>query len=205
MVLAGQFMERPALVDAGGVTLEGLYHRGTRDPALLVLAAPGAGGGMDAVVVAELAWAAARAGHASLRFQYRGVGASQGDVDPARAAEDAEASYRHLAETVGPRVAIAAVGGAAEAALAIAAAHAGVVERVVLVAPERPPPRVASPLRVLAVLPEAGAAVDVPALAGALGPLGRVEVVPGADRLFLAGLPRVGKLVVDWLGGSGAG
>ncbi|MGB8932524.1 MAG: alpha/beta hydrolase, partial [Anaeromyxobacteraceae bacterium] len=83
MVVAGQFLERPALIPldpGGGLTLEGLYHRGRRRPSLLVCPDPGAGGGMDAPAVAELAWASARSGHASLRFQHRGRGASQGEV-----------------------------------------------------------------------------------------------------------------------------
>ncbi|HET9551847.1 MAG TPA: alpha/beta hydrolase, partial [Anaeromyxobacteraceae bacterium] len=98
MVLPGQYLERPALVDAGDAVLEGLYHRGRRRPALLVCASPEAGG-MDAPIVAELAWAAARAGHASLRFQHRGLGASQGRVDPARRLDDALAAHAHLVET----------------------------------------------------------------------------------------------------------
>ena len=47
MVLDGQFLERPALVACGELTLEGLYHRGRRGPALLVCP-PLEGGGMDA-------------------------------------------------------------------------------------------------------------------------------------------------------------
>ena len=39
---------------------------------------------MDHVVAAEVAWAAATAGHPTLRFNFRGVGASQGEQgDPA--------------------------------------------------------------------------------------------------------------------------
>ena len=36
MVLRGQFLERPALVRAGEVTLEGLSRRGARAPPLLL-------------------------------------------------------------------------------------------------------------------------------------------------------------------------
>ncbi len=82
MVLPGQFLERPALVDAGGLTLDALYHRGAAPPAIL-LCPPLDAEGMDAPLLAELAWAAARAGHASLRFQHRGRGGSQGAFDPA--------------------------------------------------------------------------------------------------------------------------
>ncbi|BDG01605.1 alpha/beta hydrolase [Anaeromyxobacter oryzae] len=204
MVLDGQYLERPALVDAGGITLEGLYHRGTRRPALLVCPAPGPGGGMDAPAVAELAWAAARAGHPSLRFQHRGVGASTGVPDPGRALDDADAALRHLAETAGPRLAVAALGAAADTALALAAAHRDVVDRVVLVAPERPPPAIAAGLRVLAIVPEVGAAAGAAVLAAALGPGGRVEVIEGADPLFRAGLPRLGRAAVEWISRGGA-
>ena len=96
-MLPGQVLERPALVDAGEVTLEGLSHRGARAPPLLLC--PPEGSGMEAPALAELAWASARAGHASLRFQHRGVGASQGSPDPARRLDDAEAAFRHLRES----------------------------------------------------------------------------------------------------------
>ncbi len=201
MVLAGQYLERPALVAAGDVTLEGLYHRGDRAPPLLLCPPHGAGGGMDAPALAEMAWACARAGHASLRFQHRGVGGSQGAFDPARAIEDAEAALRHLAETAGtPRVAVAGFGAGCETALALALARARPgIARAVLVAPARLPtevPRAA----VLALLPETGAALRTASLEALLFPAGgRVEVVPGADPLFHAGLLLVGRRAVEWI------
>ncbi len=198
MVLRGQVLERPALVACGDVTLEGLAHRGERRPALLVCPAPGPGGGMDAPPAAELAWAAARAGHPSLRFQHRGVGASQGTPDPLRAGEDAEAAYRHLAETAGPRIAIAALGGGAHVALALARAHAD-VRRLVLVAPGALPDLAGVAARVLALVPEEGAALAAADLAAALGAQGRVEVVPRADPLFRAGLPELGRRAAAWI------
>jgi alpha/beta superfamily hydrolase len=198
VVLAGQFLERPALVDAGGgLVLEALYHRGVRRPALLVCPPTGPGGGMDAAPVAELAWAAARAGHASLRFQHRGVGASQGEVDPGREGEDAEAALRHLTETAGPRVAVAALGPGAATALALARAHPE-LERVALVAPAAPLAALPPAARILVVLPEERAA-EADGLVAPLGPRGRVEVVAGADALFRSGLPQVGRAVLDWI------
>lgn len=198
MVLAGQFLERPALVDAGGgLVLEALYHRGARRPALLVCPPTGPGGGMDAAPVAELAWAAARAGHPSLRFQHRGVGASQGEPDPARALEDAEAALAHLAETAGARVALAGLAGGCETALALARVHPE-IERVALVAPPGPLSLPLPPAAILVVLPEERAG-EVAGLAAPLAPRGRAEVVPGADALFRAGLPQLGRLVVAHL------
>src|SRR3989454_11469382 len=75
MVLAGQYLERSVVV--GG--LDALYHRGTREPPCAIAAPhPALGGSMLSPVVAELAWALTRAGHPTLRFDYRGVGASRG-------------------------------------------------------------------------------------------------------------------------------
>lgn len=201
VVLAGQYLERPALVDAGGLVLEALYHRGTRAPALLVCPPTGPGGGMDAAPVAELAWAAARAGHPSLRFQHRGLGASQGVPDPARAPEDAEAALRHLAETAGARVAVAALAGGCATALALARAHPE-VERVALVAPAALPAAPLPRAQVLVVLPEERAG-ELAAMAAAAGARGRAELVAGADALFRSGLPQLGRAVIAWIGARG--
>lgn len=197
MVLAGQFLERPALVDAGGVFLEALYHRGARRPALLVCPPTGTGGGMEAAAVAELAWAAARAGHPSLRFQHRGVGASQGEPDSARALDDAEAALVHLAETAGGRVALAGIAGGCETALALARAHPE-IERIALVAPASPPAAPLPAARVLLLVPEERSP-DVGPLATAVGDRVAVELVPGVDALLRAGLPALGRAVVAFV------
>lgn len=86
MVLPGQYLERPTLIarklsDSSAITLEGLYHRGKAAPAVLICSPhPQLGGSMDSPVVAELAWAVSRSEHASLRFNYQGVGASAGEI-----------------------------------------------------------------------------------------------------------------------------
>jgi alpha/beta superfamily hydrolase len=203
VVVAGQYLERPALIpvgDAGELTLEGLYHRGHRRPSLLVCPDPGPGGGMDAPPVAELAWACARVGHASLRFQHRGRGASQGEPDPTRALEDALAALQHLRETARGRIAVAGVGAGALTALALARLHPE-ISRVVLVAPEGIPACDGIEAAVLALVPELGGAAPGE-LSAALGSSGRSEVIAGADARFLAGLPAVGKRAVEWIEGG---
>jgi pimeloyl-ACP methyl ester carboxylesterase len=155
---------------------------------------------MDAAAVAELAWSAARAGHPSLRFQHRGVGASQGDPDPARALDDAEAALRHLVETAGRRVALAAVAGGCETALALARAHPE-VERVALVAPALSPLPPLSGARILVLLPE-DRAEEAAALSAPLGAGGVVEVVAGADAHLRGGLPQVARAVIAWIAGG---
>src|SRR6267142_6952168 len=75
MVLRGQYLERSVVVG----DLDALYHRGTREPPCAIAAPhPALGGSMLSPVVAELAWALTRAGHPTMRFDYRGVGSSRG-------------------------------------------------------------------------------------------------------------------------------
>jgi alpha/beta superfamily hydrolase len=155
---------------------------------------------MDAPAVAELAWACARAGHASLRFQHRGRGASQGEIDPTRALEDALAALQHLMETARGRVAVAGVGAGGATALDLARARPEIT-RVVIVAPQTAPELDGIAAAVLAILPEEGAP-PASEVAAALGTAGRVEVIAGADARFLSGLPAVGKLTVEWIGGG---
>jgi alpha/beta superfamily hydrolase len=200
MVLAGQYLERPAPVDAGDAVLDARYHRGRTAPALLVCPDPRPGGGMEAPLPAELAWAAARAGHACLRFELRGVGASSGSPDAARAVEDATAALRHLEETAGPALAVAACGAAWSVAYALARAGAQpAVSCLVLVAPDRPPGDPPEGARVLVVLPERGPGPRRDDVEAALGPAGRVRVVADADAQFSSGLPEVGRWAVGWL------
>ena len=196
MVLAGQFLERPALVACGELTLEGLYHRGRRAPALLVCP-PLDGGGMDAAAVAELAWASARAGHPSLRFQHRGIGASQGEADLAFAVEDAAAALAHLAEGGPGLVAAAGVGSGCATALALAARAPRALCGLALIAP--PVGALAGgkarALPMLLLLPEGGRAPR----RGTLPAGARFERVPGADAAVRSGLPAMGRSVAAWL------
>jgi alpha/beta superfamily hydrolase len=153
---------------------------------------------MDAPPLAEMAWAAARAGHASLRFNHRGCGASQGRSDPARALEDAEAARRHLEETSHRgRVAVAGLGSGCATALALARSRPEIA-RSVLVAPASAPAEAVG-AAVLVLLPGLSHAVrreweEAVAAAG-----GRVEVVPGADAFFRVGLPLIGRRAVEWI------
>lgn len=220
MVLEGQFLERATLIDAGDRVLEGLYHRGRLAPPVVVCAPhPALGGSMDAPPVAELAWALTRAGHATLRFNYAGVGASQGaprwraSERPAHLTADAlageladlRAAIASILETTrGNRLVVA--GYSFGAAVALAAQGWDDVEALLLVAP----PTALADLSALAnvtkpalvLLAEHDALCDraaVSALA-ASAPRARVEVVPGADHFFGSGLAELGKRAVAWLG-----
>lgn len=203
MVSKGQFLERPTLVPLGDTVLEGLFHRGTRAPPLLVLSPGDEGGGMDYVVAAEVVWAAAQAGHPTLRFNYRGVGGSPGapgDVD-ARA-DDAEAAIRVLLETAGvPDLALVVLGGSATVALHLAARTRAVAAVCFIsprgIAPERlsdvtPPP--------LVIIGQADVRLPRgPWMEKLAERGGQLELIPGADATFQRNLSLVGRCVADWL------
>lgn len=201
MVLAGQFLERPALIPCGELVLEGLYHRGGRAPALL-LCPPVEESGMDAPPLAELAWAAARAGHASLRFQHRGRGASGGEPDVAQALADAEAALDHLAESAPGPLAVCGLWSGCATALTLLRHRPG-LRGAVLLAPAALPASEPMERRILVLLPEEGAALDEAALRAAL-PGAEVQWLAGADARFQAGLPQAARRAVAFLAGSGA-
>ena len=199
----GQYLERPALVPVGPLVLEGLWHRGKKVPPVLVLPPPPEAGSMDHVVCAELAWASARAGRPVLRFNFRGVGASQGSRGDAHSrVEDASGALRLLRENTGAvDVAVAAVGGSAETALSLTGRHAGIVA-LVLVSPAAAALGAPVGRPVLCIVGE-----DEPGRAGLVASAaesgGRVEVVAGADARFQRNLPEVGRLALRWLEGAG--
>lgn len=194
-------------------SLEGVFVAG-RAPeergAVVAAPHPLYGGSFESAVVGEIAHACAEVGLASLRFNWRGVGASAGT--PSGEAEDADADYAaalaQMAETVpGPLVGCGYSFGAA-AAVRAAGPHPR-VDRLVLVAPPTallPPGRLeqlAQPT--LVVTGEADAIASETALrrvvAGASGV--HLEVVPEADHFFAAGLAELGRAVRRFLEASG--
>ncbi|RIK97408.1 MAG: hypothetical protein DCC71_21725 [Proteobacteria bacterium] len=199
------------IADGGGLALDGLYvapDPRLEDPGGAVIAPPHPlyGGSMSSPVVGELSWAFSKAGLATLRFDWRGVGASAGA--PSGDAADARADYagalEQLAESVvGGLVAAGYSFGAAAAVLA-----AGATPRVRKLALVAPPPsmldRAALAARRWDVLIVTGAhdaiapAAELEAIARDL-PRARFALVEDADHFFGAGLADVGRAVTDWL------
>jgi alpha/beta superfamily hydrolase len=199
MVRKGEYLERAVVIPASHGTLEGLFHRGERAPPLLIVPMhPLQGGSMESAIIAELAWAVTRRGHATLRFNYRGVGASAGAFKEEHALQNARDAAAHLRATVGVEtLAIAGIGYGARIARALAGEDPE-VEQLIAVAPE------ASVLddfsrELIAVIAEQedpGVHQDLKARAKAL-PNARVAVIPGADRAFVRGLVELGRVVAD--------
>jgi len=210
MVLAGQYLERSVVV--GG--LDALYHRGTREPPCAIAAPhPALGGSMLSPVVAELAWALTRAGHPTMRFDYRGVGSSRGISrhragagrieDVGDEVEDLLAISDQLIATTGMKPACA-VGYSFGAAVALEAARQDAIGQLVLIAP---PTQVfdfgelASVTKpTLVVCAHRDTFCDRAALRLPQG--ARLEVIPHADHFFGRGLTEMGKTVAAWLRGD---
>ena len=228
MVLPGQFLERPTLIarpdpwaEGGVVTLEGLFHRGSRAPAVVVCPPhPRLGGSMDSPVVAELAWSLTKRGRATLRFNYQGVGASGGTLHAsapdghleklalaALSSEvgDASAAVNLLTASV-PDGKVAIVGYSFGAAVALALVQSRpAIRPLILVSPPTTLfdwellRSVQQPT--LIVVGHKDPLVDRQALSPLLPDVegSRLEVIAHADHVFSRGLTELGRVVGDWL------
>lgn len=212
MVLKGQYLERPTLIPLeNGLVLEGVSHRGEKRPGLLVLAPPPIeGSGMDHVVGAELAWAISHAGHPTLRFNYRGVGGSQGQPSksPRDWLEDAHAAHQLAMDNAeGAAPVVAAIG--ASDAVALKLAEEKPVAGVVLINPSLARPedfeaRESLPWPLAVIIAELDATQDRGRWAAALEKHdAEFTIVPGATRAYQRNLPIVGKAAVSLVGKAG--
>ncbi|TBU90980.1 alpha/beta hydrolase [Stutzerimonas kirkiae] len=134
--------ETPISIDGPSGALEGLYHEEpvARGLALICHPNPVKGGSMLNKVVSTLQRTARDAGYSTLRFNYRGVGASAGEHDMRFGeVDDAEAALRWLRER-GPGLPVALLGFSFGGFVAGALSgreqgRGGEIERLLLVAP----------------------------------------------------------------------
>ena len=210
MVLPGQYLERSLVVG----DLDALYHRGRREPPCAIASPhPAVGGSMVAPVIAELAWALTRAGHATLRFNYRGVGASRGvsrheagSLRIGDVADEVDDLYKIVDQLLATTRAgtACAIGYSFGAKVALEAAQDPRISQLVLVAP---PNKLADfsalaavekPLFVLCAHHDPfcdRAALRLPEGA-------RLDVIPHSDHFFGRGLTEMGKAVASFLRGD---
>lgn len=137
-------LEKPATIaltdreGQEGWVLDGLYRAGESDDyggAVVAPPHPLYGGSMDSPVVTQIGFACEKAGIASLRFNWRGAGASAGALSgsPDDALEDYNAALDFLEETVSPP--LVAAGYSYGAATALVAGERVTVRRLALVSP----------------------------------------------------------------------
>ena len=199
--------ERPTTVPAGAETLEArlAVPAGARLGVVVSHPHPLYGGDMDSPVVARIVESCAGRGLATLRFNFRGVGASTGRHDEGRGEqEDVRASLARLQDALGSDGRVALAGYSFGAAVVAAVAATAPVAGLALVAP---------PLRVTDVHLPAGVngpllvvvgAEDQYCPAAALEtlrvtlPTATVVVVEGADHFFFGSLTPLGEAVTAW-------
>jgi alpha/beta superfamily hydrolase len=181
-------------VPEAGIVLEAVWQAGSRRGAVIAPPHPLYGGSLENPVVNELAFGLHKRDVPSLRFNWRGVGASQGaPTDDFEAAEaDYLAAVDHMVATVdGP---ILGCGYSFGAATAIRAAlRESHIQSLVLVAP--PAPMLESlPLEELEIPLQVIVGGDDPfapsaELSARLSslPNAKLEVLPGVDHFFMAG------------------
>jgi hypothetical protein len=199
-------------VSAAGDSLEGIFLAGASgDERGAVIAPPHPlyGGSMESPVVAEVAFACHAEGIATLRFNWRGVGASAGELSGEEAVADADyaAALAHLADTV-PGALLACGYSFGSAAAVRAAERSPRVRRLLLVAP---PPSLISPKRIaalrartLVVAGDHDRFVPLDALRDGLAGAANVSlrILPGVDHFFGTGLGTLGREAREWLGGE---
>jgi alpha/beta superfamily hydrolase len=213
--LAARAFERPATIalppsEGEGLALDGLFVASPLDDAGGAVIAPPhplMGGSMESPVVTEIALACQKAGLASLRFNWRGVGASAGSTsgDAAVADVDYASALAFLVETVpGPITACGYSFGAA-AAVRSARLRPG-PRRLLLVAP--PPSlfdtRLLRDLRrpVCILVGDEDRFIDHEELASLAADLPAVHftLLRGCDHFFMNGLGDLRRAMDAWLG-----
>jgi len=160
---------------------------------------------MHSPVINELAYSAAYGGLASLRFDFRGVGASEGEPsdDAEVALADAAAAVEFLQESTGSQeLAVAGYGSGAWVALQLASTLP--VSRVLLVCPLDPPAEVTpveAPVLLVQASGELGNVAVQRPLADLLEPLAPLrEVIDAEGRALREGLGHLARITRRFLG-----
>ena len=194
---------------SGDLTLEGVIHLPASSPSPAVAvchAHPLHGGDMHNNVVVAICRAAAERGIAALRFNFRGVGGSEGSfgdgVGERADAAAALAYLRQLPEVDHDRVGV--VGYSFGAAVALLAADEGLRAVVAVSTPTIARGLSEIDVRCPALLvvgedDQVAPASRLASLRPAVGPRAELTVVPGADHFWWGAEDRLAGIVSDFL------
>ena len=160
---------------------------------------------MDSPVVDRIVEVCAARGVATLRFNFRGVGASSGRHDEGRGEQDdVRASLTHLRDLLGGGARVALAGYSFGAAMVAAAAMSVPVAGLALVAPPmrvadlHRPVTVAGPIVVVAGAEDQYCPPSALETLRAMLPEATVVVIEGADHFFFGSLMPLGDAVGAW-------
>jgi uncharacterized protein len=190
--------EEPVTFKSGDLTLEGMSAypdaAGPHRAAVVCHPHPLHGGSMYNNVVDATLEAMHARGFATLRFNFRGVGQSEGEFDNGQGeAEDAAAAIRLLTAQKGVRADGAVLAGYSFGAMTAVRAAASLEEVAAIIAVALPLGMINSstlgaiskPIVLLAGDQDSYCPADhLRALAERLGPLARLKIIPGADHFF---------------------
>lgn len=188
--------ELPTMLRSGELTLEGLLaNRGGEAPAVVVCHPhPMYGGSMFNNVVDAILAAMWQRGYSTLRFNFRGVGASEGEHDGGRGeVDDAAAAMAFLLSQPGVRKKDAVMAGYSFGAMVAVAAgyeHADVARIVAVALPismtePRVPAGASKPLLLVSGDHDSYSPVAaLTALQKKIGKSAQLEIIEGADHFF---------------------
>jgi uncharacterized protein len=169
---------------------------------------PRYGGDMNSPVVVAAAQACARRGLATLRFNFRGVGASAGSWDEGRGErDDVRAALADLRRRLAPPARVALAGYSFGASMATAVAGGGEpLAGLALIAPPMATPgwQRAGPLAIDGPMLVVAGSEDPYCPRAALATLATVmpeatlTVIDGADHFFFTGLEALDAALADW-------
>ncbi len=194
-----------------GASLDGLWlpehgEDGARGAAIIAAPHPQMGGSMDSPVTTELALAASDLGFVSLRFNWRGVGASAGQAsgEPGDAETDYRAALAFMEDSVdGPIIGCGYSWGAGTAARV--GLDSPRIQKLILVAP---PPNMldgaalaARGMPILAIVGDRDEYVPLDELRLVLDGVEASELVvlEDVDHFFMSGLAGIGEAARSWL------
>jgi len=170
------------------------------------------GGDMDNPVIDRVVEVCTARGLATLRFNFRGVGASSGRHDDGRGEqEDVRASLAHLQDVLGPSARVALAGYSFGAAMVAAVATSSPVAGLALIAPPmrvaglRPPTGVTGPIVVVVGAEDQYCPASALEALRAMMPDATVVVIEGADHFFFGSLIPLGDAVGAWADTLAAG
>ena len=193
-----------------GVTLDGrlAIPPGARGGIALCHPHPLYGGDMENPVVVRVAEVCRETGLATLRFDFRGVGASTGVFDEGRGEQDdLDAALDHLAAALPAGASVAAAGYSFGAAVAARVAMRRSLAGLALIAPALAMPALADlgnlaafepPLLVVAGTADQYCPPDALERLARAVPRATVRTVEGADHFFLGKLFPLGGIVGEW-------